>query len=200
MIRFGNEKVERPGEIPICRQTLADFLQIPTVSFRENLGGNGVVFELSGPANKPAEATGRSYTVLPLLDLDGTYFWVAVVLDYVFERGLLELRATSIVLFHGLAESTKDPLLRAEWENFPPPRPHAQPHWHVYPASYVGHDGPDAGAAILHLAMAARWHDADGGDEPHYTELSGEGVVRWMRGCLTYLGSEVAFLAKKRPA
>lgn len=189
---------KRPREIDLCRKRIAKLLDNPAVSFQKTQHRSVLDFQLSGRFQLPAEATGRQYTVLPLLQPDSIPFWVAVVLRYSFERGVLNLSTASIVIFRGLATESKTPLLRAEWDKLPPPRPHAQPHWHVYSSTHsTGEATPNM--EIVHLAMAARWHAAGNDKEPHYTEPTGDMIVSWIDGCLSYLQSELLLLLKKRP-
>jgi hypothetical protein len=57
----------------------------------------------------------------------------------------------------------------------------------------------DQGALMrFHLAMGARWHAAHAArDDRHYEGPTGEGVARWIEGCVAYTRTQLQYVAKK---
>lgn len=198
VIKIHKEEYAIPEEVSACRGRLAQLLDSPGVSFRDELNGRGISFMLTGPRKRFAEASGHQYIVLPFLQPNGPWYWLGVSLSYVLQLGILSLYSVSLVLFRGLSESEKEAFLRAEWDNFPTPGPHAQPHWHVYrsPATDLLTSEDDA-LRYLHLAMAARWHREDAGEEPHQCDLTSQAVAIWIDGCLRYIRDELLYIRQR---
>jgi hypothetical protein len=148
----------------------------------------------------------ETYPVFPFVSRHSEQYWLAVAVDCDRLAVIDEsVRAISMIVFEG--ETSKRPILRAEWDCFDAAYAtnHAQPHWHIYtgtdgtnderldpqdPSSKTNNESSAEYTVPIHFAMSARWHFESG--KSHQQRLTNDGQVRqWVTGCLEYVKSEL---------
>lgn len=192
--RIDGRTIESPREVDAALRGFRSVLG--PCGFNALPTSHGYRWELSAGAALPVEVSGRSLLAIPFAD--GPTFRIAA---QCFSRTDPRARQafaglTMSVLYQELQSGPVAPLLRVEWEaeDKPSEAKHAQPHWHVYGAGANQVLAPDR----LHLALAARWHEAD--ETPIYTQLSEANVARWIAGCLRYTQGQLRNVASRRSA
>jgi len=125
-----------------CRKVIEEALGYKHLGFNERrvVPGNRKLYTLNGAEATQAEARYK-YAVIPFFKSRAGIYWLAVSLEFEFQRGIYRIVNVSLLIFEGEAtDNTKSALLRAEWacvqEN--DLALHAQPHWHVYPSRITG--------------------------------------------------------------
>jgi len=203
-----------------CKNIIANILSDNKVGFNEKLmSGKYVRYSLEGINGSIAEEK-NSYFVLPLLpSRTGDYYWVAITIGFLFDKGDYCFQEESLFFFEGMRLNTnKKPIIRAEWSERKSDCRHAQPHWHVYP-SYISKiitplfdevvQPIDFGQTLsdeeikdksqeweegkrFHYAMASRWHSED--ERAHQEEMTKEKLEKWTKGCLVYVKDQLSYI------
>jgi hypothetical protein len=207
------------------RPLLQSFLPDATAVAFTNapLANNESEFQMTGVSATTAIARNR-YSVLPLLTTKKSRFWFAVVFRFKAGLRDSRLINVSVVVFEGEAVNQyKTPLLRAEWDEWIDTSKHAQPHWHVYSSTVdtlvssndfvagsenkaledfgeekLDPSGPTLSSSWLdadhfHFAMAAQWHSET--TESHQVQLSEDGLLKWIEGCIVYTRDQLIYLS-----
>jgi hypothetical protein len=184
------------------------------------------LYVLTGHRATQAEAR-YTYTVVPFLLSPSGMYWLAVSLEFEYQRGKCHILNASLLIFEGQAtDNRKTALIRAEWDRIQKHSraSHAQPHWHVYPshvnkaaAGYRAEfkaktdvrtfdpdalendfdDEPDTEwdkAEKFHFAMSSRWHI--NGQHAHQVEISADGLLKWLDGCIRYTRDQLKFICQ----
>jgi hypothetical protein len=184
-----------------------------TFTGRQGAQDEGEIYLTSGSATE-GFANNR-YPVVQLLVTEAFTYWLAMALT--FRRGRdLRMTSASMIIFEGVAiDSTKTPLLRAEWHEWNSPSPHAQPHWHVYPSALANsarvvteifseepivhefgiesrHHALPA-IAEFHYAMSAKWHVSGGSCQERL--VTTQALLDWFRGCISYMRGQLSYLS-----
>jgi hypothetical protein len=197
-----------------CRVALKKTVENSSLAFQiQTLARGKQAFLLTGAGSSQATVGNRNYPVLFLAVVNGELFWFALVIVFGFANRIQFLESVSMVVVKGLANDSKVPILRAEWDCTDEHlnQIHGQPHWHVYPSAILNSNletdtildiltdpGTDTDSApgtaslpYFHFAMATRWHE--GQTSAHATLEYVDGLTEWISGCILYTREQLLY-------
>ncbi len=215
--------LEEPEEANLILSALRDALQ-PHLSLRwEAIRRDRILGFVTGVNGSPVQSLETRETAFPFLSLADWQYWISAKLQFEPAGDQLSFLSVSLTIFrsNGFA-SSKQALLRAEWERPREDQLHAQPHWHVHPPmrdraassswtrearparSLLDEEVPEPAGPMeerrqfsfdrFHFAMAARWHDNE--PDSHCTPPDSGSVANWLKHCIVYIRNEINSLSR----
>jgi len=213
-----------------CASAINRALKIRHLRFTnlKRVPGDCCISELTGQGATIAEAKYRCQVIPILVPIRRDILWLAVTLEMWSGTRGCYLMSAGLQVFEGQAQDDiKKPLIRGEWRCTPDDRTaeHAQPHWHIYPATITevsedsraefrleteiqqfnaeSRDLATIGVRFrdwyrgehFHFAMASRW-DTEG-VESHKRDLDAANLPDWLQGCVTYTLQQLQYVDRK---